>query len=585
MAFNYDLTQITSKEQLLTFLGLEEQFLDQILAFDPAEYEQAIRATNLESLLSFPFRQHLIPKRDPTKGKRVVWEAVSLFDREYKATSRRLEAFFSFAEERYPHPNSYGYVRGRNIRQNATCHINKRNILKCDIRDFFGSIEIFRVAHLFETYGVTKEVANLVARYLTIGRKLPLGLPTSPIITNVLCLDLDDALTGLSMGCDAEYTRYADDMTFSSNGDLPSTEVISQIVRNQGFELAEHKTRRTKVGQSHYVTGLSVSDTKAPHAPKKMKRKLRQDLYYARKFGLHDHFLQIGVDSSEEQQWAVNSLDGMVKYIAHHEPNMASDLHALWAEILEESGERPSFKPKNRYQAAVDILGDETEFEFEGKSYLALGLCVTSHFERVAISASTTLRDHLADPLADGDLERIKKNGLHFSDATEDLRKKFVSNMQKLPFNAYVAVASMSDNEAYADTYLRLLRALIRRRLIASDGLVASIRLEATDKVSHKSIKAVIDAEFEKLKTEDNRRPHLYSFRTVSKTDLGVALPDFLLGVMRRYLVMKPHGKPEIPQRAEILFEHLRDRLVVLLDLDEATEYSRRKPVRPWLER
>ena len=585
MAFNYDLTRITDKGQLLTFLGLEEQFFDHVIGFDPDEYQRAVASSNLESLLSFPFRQHLIPKRDPKKGKRVVWEAVSLFDREYKATSRRLEAFFSYAESRYPHPNAYGYVKGRNIRQNAQRHLDRRQILKCDIRDFFGSIEIGSVQELFEAYGVRREISILLAQYLTIGGHLPLGLPTSPIMTNMLCLELDDDMTTLSANYGAEYTRYADDMTFSSNENLPPLEDITAIVGSHGFALAHDKTRKTLLGQSHYVTGLSVSDPKAPHAPRRMKQTLRQQLYYAKKFGLGDHLMKVGIDSADEQQWAINSMDGMVKYVSHHEPKMANRLHTLWANILEENDEKPSFKPKNRLQSAVNIFGDETEFEFEGKTYLALGLCVTQHYDRIAISASTTLRNHLADPLADGDLERIKKNGLHFSDATEDLRKKFVSNMQKLPFTGYVAVASLNDAEKYAETYLRLFRSLIRRRLIASDGLMASIRLEGSDKVSKEAIKHIVDSEFEKLKSENNRRPHLYQVDTADKSVPGIALPDFLLGVLRRYIVKKPRGHSDRPERSEILFEHLRDRLVVFLDLDAGVEYSRRNPIRPWSER
>lgn len=585
MAFNYDLKPIKNKEQLLTFLGIDEWIFDQVLAFDPDQYDRAIKSGDIGSFQSLLFFKHLIPKRDRNKGKRVVWEASSLVDREYKATSRRLEAFFSFAEGRYPHPNAYGYIRGRNTRQNAMRHLNKKNILKCDVRDFFGSVDLRAVARVLEKYDIEHNVAGLLANFLTIGKKLPLGLATSPIITNIICLELDDELTALARSYKAEYTRYADDLTFSGNGELPDAGDVAKVVQAHGFQLAENKTRKTKLGQSHYVTGLSVSDPKFPHAPRKLKRSLRQELHYAKRFGLDDHLSSIGINDFLMQQRAINRIDGMVKYVAHHEPKMAHALHSLWTEILEEEGVRPSFEPKNRHRAAVHIFGDETEFEFQDRTYLALGLCVTRHVDRIAISASTTLSNHLADPLADGDLEKIRKNGLHFSDATEDLRKKFVSNMQKLPFTGYVAIASFSDCETYEETYLRLLRSLIRRRLIASDGLVAAFRLEATDKVSKKSISALIEEEFKKLEAEDNRRPSQYLLETVSKADLGIALPDFLLGVLRRYLVLKPRKKVDRVERAEILFEHLRDKLVVLLDLDNASEYSRRNPVRPWFER
>lgn len=586
MAFNFDLTRITNRDQLLTFLGIDSESFDLILAFDPIEFLKLTSSSDMEAYLASPFRRHKIPKKNPRDlwdRTRTVWEATSIFDRQYKSTSRRLEAFFMFRADGFPHDNAYGYIRGRNIKQNATRHLCQRNILKCDIKDFFGSIRTAKVASLFEFYGVDKEVANLFSEYLTIGGALPLGLATSPIITNILCIAMDDELTELADEIGAVYTRYADDLTLSSNGNLPDVDWIRETVASFGFELADAKTRKTKVGQAHYVTGLSVSDPKAPHAPRKLKRRLRQELYYAKKFGLGDHFTHIGVESSE-QQYAINSIDGMVKYIAHHEPDHASKLHANWAKVLDENDASPSFKRKNHYKASIDIFIDETELRWGGKSYLGLGMCVTLHSQTIENSVKVTLMNHLANPLADGDLAKIKKNGLHFNDATEDLRMAFIASLQRLPFAGYVAVASLSDQETYSETYLRLLHSLIRRRLIACDGLIASFQFEETDKVSETAIKSVVETELQKLTAEGNRRPDNYSVKTVSKQNSGVALPDFLLGALRRFLIMNPRNKPATPERAEILFEYLRDKLVVLLDLDTGEEFSRRNPIRPWFE-
>lgn len=586
MVFKYDLTQIANRDQLLTFLGVDEDAFNKVLAFDTEDYARAVSSANLEAYLDSPFRRHAIPKKRPkdlSDRFRVVWEATSIFDRQYKSTARRLEAFFTFRASGFPHDNAYGYVRGRNIRQNAARHLGQTNILKCDIKNFFGSISTQTIASLFEHHGVNKEVADLFSRYLTIGGFLPLGLATSPIITNVLCIELDDDMTKLADRSRAIYTRYADDLTFSSIGDLPDVTSIRQIVGNYGFVLAEAKTRCTKVGQSHYVTGLSVSDPLAPHAPRRLKKRLRQELYYAKKFGLHEHLTQIGIESGEHQ-YAINSIDGMVKYVAHHEPNQASHLHTTWAKIMKDNDARPSFKPKNRYQATVDVFVDETELTWSGETYLGLALCVTQHAQTVANTVNVTLLDHLANPLADGDLEMIKKNGLHFSDATEDLRKTFVTSLQRLPFTGYAAVARLNDRETYSETYLRLLESLIRRRLIACDGLFASFWFEESDKVAETAIKSVVADAFQKLVEENNRRPFLCNVATVSKQNLCVALPDFLLGTLRRFLMMSRPKNPNISERPEIIFEHLRDKLIILLDLDTGEEFSRRNPVRPWFE-
>jgi RNA-directed DNA polymerase len=587
MAFSYDLTQVVNRDQLLTYLGVDVDAFDKVLAFDTEDYARAVSSANLEAYLASPFHQHKIPKKNPKDlldRTRIVWEATSTFDRHYKSTARRLEAFFTFRASGFPHDNAYGYVRGRNIRQNATRHLGKTNILKCDIKNFFGSISTQTVASLFEYYSVNNEVADLFSRYLTIGGFLPLGLATSPVLTNVLCIGLDDDMTELAEKSSAIYTRYADDLTFSSNKELPDIASIRQIVSHYGFSLAEAKTRYTKVGQSHYVTGLSVSDPLAPHAPRMLKKRLRQELYYAKKFGLHEHLAHIGIEP-DEHQYAINSIDGMVKYVAHHEPDQASHLHTTWAKIMKDNAASPSFKPKNRYQAAVDIFADETEFTWDGETYLGLALCVTQHAQTIANTVNVTLANHLANPLADGDMDMIKKNGLHFSDATEDLRKTFVTSLQRLPFAGYAAVARLTDGETYSETYLRLLNSLIRRRLIACDGLFASFRFEETDKVTKTAIKSVVEDAFQKLVAENNRRPFMYNVTTVSKQHPCVALPDFLLGTLRRFLMMRPPQNQRTPERPEIMYEHLRDKLVILLDLDSGEEFSRRNPVRPWFER
>ena len=144
MVFTYDLTRIANREQLLTFLGVDGESFDLVLEFDPEKYAKTFRTNDLAAYLASPFRrQHEVPKKnqkDLWDRTRTLWEATSAFDRQYKATSRRLDAFFSFKTDEFPHDHAYGYILGRNIRQNAMRHLGQRNILICDIEEFFGSI-------------------------------------------------------------------------------------------------------------------------------------------------------------------------------------------------------------------------------------------------------------------------------------------------------------------------------------------------------------------------------------------------------------------------------------------------------------
>jgi hypothetical protein len=350
MAFDYDLRWIKTKDQLLTYIGLDEIFFDSALTFNVAEYEARMKEPLIEmgikNIYLPTFSRHEIPKRNPKRGKRTVWEADPHINDALKGLSRRLTLFFETVVPDFPHPKNCGYVRGRNIRENAQFHVGAKYLLKADIENYFPSISVVRVSTFLENLGVTSGVAKLLSNFLCIDGKLPLGLPTSPIVANAISHFMDIDLNNFAEKHGAAYSRYADDLTFSSDGELPTEMAISEIVGRHDFTLAQDKTRLSKRGQNHYVTGLSVSATDAPHVPKRMKRSLRQELHFSRKYGLDDHLEHLGLRDHFERQSYINHLDGRVKYIAFHEPNLASKVVPLWQEILEESGESPSFKPK-----------------------------------------------------------------------------------------------------------------------------------------------------------------------------------------------------------------------------------------------
>ena len=127
---------------------------------------------------------------------------------------------------------------------------------------------------------------------------LPQGAPTSPALTNALCLRLDRRLSGLGRTLGFRYTRYADDLTFSFRpsekesakgaGRAPVGALlrgVGQIVQGEGFELHRDKTRVLRRGERQRVTGLTVNavpaGVKAPAArvPRDVVRRLRAALY------------------------------------------------------------------------------------------------------------------------------------------------------------------------------------------------------------------------------------------------------------------------------------------------------------------
>lgn len=587
MTFPADFRRVTSREALIVAIGTDGAMFDAILAFDPPtsrdkQREAERQAVQAVSISDVPvFFRHDIPKRNRKRGYRTVWEPL-LVKPEYKALARRLETFFRIALPGYPHDAVYGYRPGRNIRENAAAHAGHAALLTADLQDFFPSISKNRIAQLFEALGIVPSVADLLARFVTIGGALPLGLPTSPVISNAIALPLDLACEALAKSMDATYTRYADDLSFSSDAKLPELDALRQLAQQQGFLLAEQKTRRSKIGQAHYVTGLSISDPAQPHVPRVRKRRLRQELYYAGKFGLADHFRHLGVNDPRVIQQEVNRIDGTVRFLAHHEPTIATQIKIRWRAALQAEGMKPSFVPRGQHRAPFYLFIDEAEFERGGRKILAIGMTVSQHGPRMVTEGQQVLAAALADMFLDGDAEALRKRGLHYVDATEDLRIEYIKRLAGMRFEGYVAFAEYDGPHSYEETYLRLLGAMIERRLKAAESQFAFLYFEENDKVSAARVEALVQRAFDGLVASNDRRPAGFRIQPVSKPHLGISAPDFLLGVLGKYLKSKPAplGKPE--PRDRLLFERLRDKYRLILDLTTWTEYSRRRPILPW---
>lgn len=175
-------------------------------------------------------------------------------------------------------PSDYamGFLEGRCIVDNAVRHIGQNYVFNIDLENFFSSIEQARVWKRFQLppFNFKQPIANVLAGLCCIKEKnedgtfkyiLPQGAPTSPLITNAICDKLDRRLSGLARRFNLHYTRYADDITFSSmhnvyheNGDFRKE--LRRIIEGQNFKINETKTRLQKIGQRQEVTGLTVNN-------------------------------------------------------------------------------------------------------------------------------------------------------------------------------------------------------------------------------------------------------------------------------------------------------------------------------------
>ncbi len=125
---------------------------------------------------SLLFHRHEIPKKNWRRGHRTVWEPI-LLKNNYKALARRLNNFFAHKLKGFPLARTFGYIGGRNIRENARDHCGHRHLVSVDLQDFFPSIKAPRIAAFLRSTGIVPTVADLLSRSVTIEGSLPLGLP------------------------------------------------------------------------------------------------------------------------------------------------------------------------------------------------------------------------------------------------------------------------------------------------------------------------------------------------------------------------------------------------------------------------
>ena len=185
-------------------------------------------------------------------------------------------------------PHATAYRTGGSLRDNAAPHVGRRYVLKLDVADFFGSIHYDQVLRvLSETPGLSRQTAWLLSELCCLDGVLPQGAPTSPALSNLVLDRMDRTLGCWCQIQGITYTRYCDDLTFSA--DCPLEEAYKKagnLLRDMGFSLNEKKTRFLTRATRQQVTGLTVNEKVS--VPNDYKRALRQELYYALRYGLRE---------------------------------------------------------------------------------------------------------------------------------------------------------------------------------------------------------------------------------------------------------------------------------------------------------
>lgn len=224
------------------------------------------------------YRQFEIPKK--SGGKReIVTPHKSLLEVQRWIVKHIFSSF-------EVHPSAFAYRPNRNVILNAREHIGAKEMFKIDIQNFFPSINIARVRELFNRKGYSKEVAGYLSSLCCLNGSIPQGAATSPIISNIILLNLDKRMFSFANKYNITYSRYADDLVFS--GDILYEDFMQLVEKNimdEGFKINESKTRYYEESHRKMVNGLIIKQDRI-RLPKYKRRIIRHEVHCIIKYGI-----------------------------------------------------------------------------------------------------------------------------------------------------------------------------------------------------------------------------------------------------------------------------------------------------------
>lgn len=382
--------------------------------------------------------------------------------REISAPTKMLKSFQTYTnillQALYePTSAAMGFVPGRSVVDNAEKHVGMNYVLNLDLKDFFPSIPQARIwgALMSKAIGFNLDVASAVAGLcctevdfyddkpvlttvnLPTGAKtekrnvLPQGAPTSPILTNIVARNLDRQLSHLAAKYGLNYTRYADDITFSSmhnvyqEGGEFLTE-LRRIVAEQNFTINEKKTRLQKKGSRQEVTGLIVSDR--VNVTREYVRSIGSLLYIWERYGYDSAFARfLQHYSPKANRVSPPAMERVLQGELMYLKMVKGEDSSVWQRLQDRFDKLCSKKPQKvsdiNYVAAYTMVAFEKQFstvisfftrELSGKKnegpVISYGASFKSGDDDIIISVSNSCKKMIAAAIGDEKaMEELKK--------------------------------------------------------------------------------------------------------------------------------------------------------------------------------
>lgn len=281
--------------------------------------------SELETCINYPVYYEMFIEKKNGRGKRFIQEPSLSLKCVQRSLNEALGYYYSLIRPKCVH----GFVRNYGndafgIVSNAKQHAGQPYLMNLDLKDFFSTIRASKVKELLdsELFKFNDHISTALTLLMTYKGSLPQGAPSSPVLSNFVSIPLDMELMMLAEKSGWNYTRYADDLTFSSHKPFTDDSVLSitALIQKMGFTVNQAKTRLKGKGRKQVVTGLVVNEK--VNVDNHYRRKLRAMLHDAEVNGVVraalNHFSEEKkADADLLTKKFLRKLKGMVSFLGH----------------------------------------------------------------------------------------------------------------------------------------------------------------------------------------------------------------------------------------------------------------------------
>jgi len=268
------------------------------------------------------YKSFYIPKR--RGGQRLIEVPEIPLLNTQKGLNFFLQAYYACIKPQSVH----GFIKTKNysdkpsgIVSNASIHVNKATVLNIDLKDFFQNISSKQIYQLFRSplFNYNENMSAAYTLLCTHKGHLPTGAPTSPILSNFICLELDRAMEQFSLIHELSYSRYADDLSFSSNKQINTNTLLDLIgrINTLGFQINNKKVRMQGRRCRQTATGLVVNQK--VNVDRRYIRNIRATLHDFQLNGLANastkHFKLQETASEGQQQHFISRIQAQINFV------------------------------------------------------------------------------------------------------------------------------------------------------------------------------------------------------------------------------------------------------------------------------